>query len=343
MVGAGIAGTTCASELHRFGHDVEIFEMSTKDKAIRPRQMEGSVKLLNNVPAIAPTGHMRRLELHSPNVTVSFNGDLGFFYEIGGINGIEAKARKNTEQLVPIHYSTRIENKMQLQKEFEVIVAADGYRSVIAKEAGLLASRLPRQIGVGVGFTIEGDFNPELIEVWVDNYLSFHGYSYVIPFSKHEASLVSASIGQSINSVTYVTRLKELAHFRDWKLQDSWFDFENWYDFSSYSKDNLYVIGSAASFTEPAFGFGLKWVIQSAKLCAKAIDEKLDFNYLCRKELLSDFRSFEIMRRFSSTADNDDYDNFVKKFNNPVVKKLAESGKSLFKNAWLLRLLFPRI
>lgn len=342
MVGAGIAGTTCAGELHRLGHDVEIFEMSAIDKSTRPRQMEGSVKLLRNIPAIEPTGYIKRLDLHSPNVTASFNGELGFFYEIGGINGIEAKARKNVEQLLSIHYSRRIESRRQLSG-FEVIVAADGYRSMLAKEAGLLVSRIPRQVGVGVGFTIEGDFDPELIEVWVDNYFSFHGYSYVIPFSKHEASLVSASIGKSINSVTYVTRLKELAKFRNWVLQDNWFDFESWYDFSSYSKDDLYVVGSAGSFTEPAFGFGLKWVIQSAKLCAKAIDEKLNFNYLCRKELLSDFRSYEVMRRFFSTAEDDDYDNFVKSLKNPVVRKLAESGKSLFRNTWLMHLLFPRI
>ncbi len=343
VVGAGIAGTTCARELHKLGHEVEIFETSAKDKSTRPRQMEGSIYLLQNIPEIEPHCCMKRIVLHSPNITASLNGKLGFFYEVGGTNGIDAKARKNIEKLLPIHYSTKIESKKRLQGEFEVIVAADGYRSMLAKEAGLLVSRTPKGIGVGVGFTVKGDFDPEFIEVWLDNYFSFQGYSYVIPFSKHEASLVSASSGKTINQATYIERLKELAQLRKWELKGGWVDFESRYDFSVYAQDNLYVVGNAGSFTEPAFGFGLKWAIQSAKLCARAIGENIDYTCLLRKELLPDFESFEVMRKFFDTVGDSDYDNFVKRFKNPLVKKLAESGTSLFKNTWLRRMIFPKI
>lgn len=305
--------------------------------------MEGSVNLFQNIPEIEPDGYMKRIELHSPNVTACGKGNLGFFYEVGGTNGIDARSRKNIEELLPIHYSTKIESKIQLQDKFQVIVAADGYRSTIAQKAGLLVSRTPKKIGVGVGFTVKGDFDPELVEIWLGNSFSNHGYSYVIPFSKHEASLVSASIGRDINQATYVKRLKELAQLRKWELQGRWGDFESWYNFSSYAKDNLYVVGNAGSFTEPAFGFGLKWAIQSAKLCAKAIDENIDYNRLLRKELLADFGSFEIIRKFFDAAENYDYDDFVKSFTNPLVKKLAESGTSLFKNTWLMRMIFPKI
>ena len=40
VIGAGIAGTSCAHELHKLGHEVEIFEMSNREKSIRPRQMD---------------------------------------------------------------------------------------------------------------------------------------------------------------------------------------------------------------------------------------------------------------------------------------------------------------
>jgi digeranylgeranylglycerophospholipid reductase len=226
VVGSGITGTTCALELHKLGHEVEIFEMAAKDEATRPRQMEGSVYLLHNAPEIEQDHLIRSIELHSPNVTASLNGKIGRLYEGGGINGIEAKARKNSEGLLSIHYSTKIKSKSQLQDKFQVIVTADGYRSVIAKEAGLLASRIPRQIGVGAGFTVKGDFDPESIEIWLDNHFSLNGYSYVIPFSKHEASLVSASIGKAVNQAIYRERLKELAQLRNWELHSAWVDFE---------------------------------------------------------------------------------------------------------------------
>ncbi|MGA2681455.1 MAG: NAD(P)/FAD-dependent oxidoreductase [Candidatus Bathyarchaeia archaeon] len=343
VVGAGIAGTTCARELRKLGNEVEIFEMSAKDKSTRPRQMEGSINLLQNIPQIEPDCFMKKIELHSPNVTASVKGNLGFFYEVGGTNGIDARARKNIEKLLPIHYSTKIESKIQLQDEFQIIVAADGYRSTIAKEAGLIVSKEPKRVGVAVGFTVKGDFDPELVEVWFDNYFSYRGYSYIIPFSKHEASLVSASTGVAINRETYADRLKELAQLKKWELQGGWSDFENWYDFSSYAKDNLYVVGNAGSFTEPAFGYGLKWAIQSAKVCAKAINEKLDYDCLLRKKVLADFEFFGLLRKFFDSAEDDDYDNFVKSFTNPLVKKLAGSGTSLFKNKWMMHMIFPKI
>ncbi len=304
--------------------------------------MEGSVNLLQNVPEIEPDGVMKRIELHSPDATASLEGKLGFFYEVGGTNGVDAKARKNLEELLPIHYSTRIESKTQLQDEFEVIVAADGYQSMIAKKTGLLVSTTPKQIGVGVGLNIKGEFDPELIEIWLDESASLHGYSYVIPFSKHEASLVSTSIGNAINHETYFKWANELMQSRNWELQGRWVDFESWNDFSSYAKDNLYVVGNAGSFTETAFGFGLKWAMQSAKLCAKAIDENIDYDNLLRKELFPDLESFEAMRKFFDTAENPDFDRFVKTFKNPLAKKLAESGKSLFKNSWLMHMTFPK-
>jgi len=317
--------------------------MAAKDEATRPGQMEGSVYLLHNTPEIEHDHLIRSIELHSPNVTASLNGKIGGLYEVGGINGIEAKARKNIEGLLPIHYSTKIKSKSQLQDKFQIIVAADGYRSVIAKEAGLLASKMPRQIGVGTGFTVKGDFDPELIEVWLDNYFSLNGYSYVIPFSKYEASLVSVSIGKAVNQAACRERLKELAQLRSWELHSAWVDFESWYDFSSYAKENLYVVGNAGSFTEPAFGFGLKWAIQSARLCARAIHENIDFNVLVRKELFPDFESFQIIRKAFENAKDSDYDRFVKRFKNPFVKKLAESGTSVFQNKWLIRMLFPHV
>jgi len=48
------------------------------------------------------------------------------------------------------------------------------------------------------------------------------------------------------------------------------------------------------------------------------------------------------MRKFFGTAENGDYDNFVKKFKNPIVEKLTESGLSVFKNEWLMGVILPK-
>jgi digeranylgeranylglycerophospholipid reductase len=231
---------------------------------------------------------MRMLEINSPKTRILLEGDVGFFCEIGGENGIEVKARKSIEKFLPVHYSTKVESRKELQENFDAVIAADGYRSMLAREAGL-RSKTPKRVGVAIGFTVKGDFDPESMVIWFGNRFSFHGYAYAIPFSKYEASLVSTSIGKTVDSETYRGRLREIATSRKWQIQDEWIDFESWYDFSSYCRDNIYVIGNAGSFTEPAYGFGLKWAIESAKLCARAIHKKIDFTIWLKRTL---FRSW---------------------------------------------------
>ena len=51
--------------------------------------------------------------------------------------------------------------------------------------------------------------------------------------------------------------------------------------------------------------------------------------------------SFEVLSKFLKNAEDDDYDNFVRRFKNPLVKKLGESGKSVLKSPWLMRRIFP--
>jgi digeranylgeranylglycerophospholipid reductase len=316
--------------------------MASPDEATRPRQMEGSVNFLQNIPEIKTDHRIKRMIMHSPNVTVSLEGKIGYLYEVGGENGIEAKNRRNIEKLLPIHYSTRIRNPEQPKDKFQIIIAADGYRSSLAKAAGLHLSKKPTQIGIGIGYTVRGGFDPEQIEIWLGDYLSSQGYAYVIPFSKHEASLVSTSIGKNINQTTFKEHLNELIKQREWELQDEWVDFESWNDFSTHTKNNLFVIGNAGSFTDPAFGFGLKWAIKSAKLCARAIHENVSFDHLVGKELLRDFEAYKPLRKFFDVATNEDFDKYVKTFDNCLVRKIAGSGRSLFKNKWLIRLLLKK-
>lgn len=328
IIGSGLAGLSCARALHSFGHEVEIFEMMSKDDPTRPRQMEGSVHFLNNVPKLCSDKNMKTLEVCSPSHTILLKGDIGFFYEVGGETGIEARERKITEESIPINYSGKVEKKEQLEDQFDIVVAADGYRSRIALEAGL-RSKTHTQVGIGVGFTVEGDFNPEWMKIWFTNQLSLHGYAYIIPFSTTEASLVSASIGKNIPVKTYRRSLRQLAVLKGWNILDEWVDFESWYDFSSYQKDNLFVVGNAGSFTDPAFGFGLKWGIQSAKLCAEAIYKNLDYNLLIEDKLLPEFDSYKVLRKFFENASDHDYDRFVESLRNPLVRNLVLSERPI--------------
>lgn len=116
---------------------MEIFEKCKKGAPTRPRQMEGAVHFLNNIPNCPYTHEIAKLRFTSKHEKVEIEGKIGYSYEIGGKNGIEAQMRKVIEKDIKINYNSKIVEIDELKNEYDAIVAADGYRSRIAKSMGM--------------------------------------------------------------------------------------------------------------------------------------------------------------------------------------------------------------
>jgi len=99
VVGAGIAGLTCADLLN--GHfDVEIFESTQKNSASRPQQMEGGINYYDFVPELKPLYPIKEIFFSSENRSVTWRGNIGYTYMIGGTEGIDARLRQKLEKEV---------------------------------------------------------------------------------------------------------------------------------------------------------------------------------------------------------------------------------------------------
>jgi flavin-dependent dehydrogenase len=325
IVGAGIAGLTSANLL-REHLDVEIFESCEKNCESRPFQMEGGLNFLDNVPDLKETYPIEYLIFASENEHAEFRGNIGYVYKIGGIDGIDAKLRKSIEKRVKINYATRI-TSIDTLRDFDAIIIADGFRSLLAQNAGF-REKNPTCVGWGLGSTVEGDFEMGKVFSLFDNNYAPGGYLYLIPISPKKASLVSASIESNFQAKKIREKLREYANDNDLRILNEWVDMEKWFTFHTYQKNNIFVIGGAASFTDKAFGFGLKLSIQSAKLSVKAILEKKDYNALLRPQL-RELNIWDRMARVLVTADNRVRDNFVRLTNMPLTRKRIESGKSM--------------
>jgi len=325
VVGAGIAGLTCAHMLK--GHfDVEIFESTQKNSASRPEQMEGGIHYCDFVPELKPLYPIEEVLFSSENHSVIWKGNIGYTYMIGGTEGIDAKLRQKLEKEVNINYSRRI-NSLDELSDFDIIVAADGFRSKIANLAKM-RPHLPRMWGVGIGSTVEGEFNIGSMECTFNADVAPGGYRYLIPISRNRATLASACIARKLDSKKVREKLRDFASARDFKILNEWTDFEKWYDIDTYNKDNIYLIGGAASLTEQCFGFGLKYCIRSAKLCARAINDGSDYNNHL-KPLLKELRFWEKVGRWFIYADNKDYDRLIRLMKISFIRKRAQRGKSI--------------
>lgn len=334
VVGAGIAGLTCAKMLK--GHfDVEVFESAQKNSASRPQQMEGGVHYCGFVPELEPTHPIKELLFSSENRSVMWKGNIGYTYMIGGTEGIDARLRQRLEKEVNIHYARKIGSLNELS-DFDIIVAADGFRSKIAMLAGM-RKKSPRMWGVGIGSTIKGEFKIGRMECTFNTDVAPGGYRYLIPISEDRATLASACIARKLDTKRVRTGLRRFALARGFKILNEWTDFEKWYDIDTYHKDNIYLIGGAASFTDQCFGFGLKYGIQSAKLCAKAIAEGSDYNAHLRP-ILKELRYWEKISGWFIDATNRDYDRMMRLSNLSFIKNRAQKGRSIRAFYRLLRL-----
>jgi flavin-dependent dehydrogenase len=325
VVGAGMAGLTCALDLAE-SHDVEIFEACQQNRESRPLQMEGSLNYLDNVPDLEPTYPVNKLELTSENETATFEGHIGHLFMIGGTDGIDARLRRKVSSRVDILHSSTITD-LDMLSDYDVIVAADGYRSRIALMAGMREERT-EVTGLGIGLTVKGDFEVGNTFSLFDNNYAPGGYLYLIPISEHRASLVSASIGIGLNAAVIRQRLRDFAGYRGCTILKEWADIEKWYHFNSYQKDNIYVIGGAASFTDGTYGFGLKYSLQSARICAQAINSGENYQELLAPVL----KELAFWKRIGSTlvsTSNSEKDIFVRLAKNRIVKNRIERGKSI--------------
>lgn len=325
VVGAGIAGLTCANILNDH-FDVEIFESAQKNSASRPKQMEGGVHYCDFVPELEPLYPIKEILFSSENYSVIWKGNIGYTYMIGGTGGIDARLRKRLEKKVIINYSKCITSLDELS-DFDIIVAADGFRSKIANLAKM-RPHLPRMWGVGIGSTVEGEFTIGSMECTFNADVAPGGYRYLIPISRNRATLASACIAKKLDTKKVRKKLRDFASARDFKILNEWTDFEKWYEFDTYNKDNIYLIGGAASFTEECFGFGLKYSIRSAKLCARAIEDGSDYNNHLTP-VLNELRFWENIGRWFIYANNKDYDRLIRLMKISFVRNRAQRGKSI--------------
>lgn len=325
IVGAGIAGLRCA-ELLKDHADVEIFEARENKKASRPLQMEGGMYYCAFVPDLKPTHTISEIIFSSKKRKATWKGKIGYTYMIGGTEGLDAKLRQEVGKSVKIHHSSKITSLDEL-KDFDIIVGADGYRSKLAQLAGM-RKHSPKMWGVGIGSTVKGNFSIGKLECAFQTDVAPGGYRYLIPISEQKATLASACIARKIDTGNVRDRLREFARARDLNILEEWTDFEKWYDFNTYQKKNIYLVGAAASLSDQSYGFGLKYSIISAKLCAKAIIEDRDYNVLIQP-MLKELRYWENIGGWLINATNKYYDRQVKLANNFLIKNRVKKGKSI--------------
>lgn len=196
IMGAGLAGLSCAIELERNGIQPSIFEKRSQvgDRFINgevfisvfSRPVMDEVRFLSEKHGIyfRPRSNINELTIYSPNHKASLTGPIGFV-------SIRGRHSESLEKQLERHVHTNINFNSEksyddLLGEFTHVVLATG-DAAYAKQIQPFKTGLTATV---MGATVEGDFSRNKVVCWFDNRFAPHsGYGFLIPFSDKEASL----------------------------------------------------------------------------------------------------------------------------------------------------------
>jgi len=349
VIGAGLSGLACALTLERYGITPAVFEARAKSGELFPH-VGGFLQLMNrpvhdqvlllrrrfHLPVV-PLAPLKRIDMHTPNVSKSVTGRLGYFIQRGqDENSLESIFAAHLR--TPVFYNHHADWRT-LARHYDYVVVADG-QPTVPRILGCWQDLLQTRVR---GAIVLGDFDPHTLIMWLNTRYARNTYAYLTPANNKRASLVLI-----VNDATR----DEAEH--NWKLfwEVEKFSYTILQEFSiehtsgsvyPHQVGNILLTGNAGGFIEPFLGFGQLAALRSGVYAGRAIAEGRSYPRLVR-DLHQEVLRNMAFRRILSTLTNEDYDRLVAAVTLPGIKQLIyntnldilpATGQAL---SWLLAL-----
>lgn len=326
IIGAGLAGLSCARELDRRGITAHVFEKKNHAGAIVTygtatlklfdSTLKDSLKYMKNNYhlTLTPLFPLEEICMISPSREASVNGDLGYIF----LRGIEACSLEG-QLACGVNQTIFFDSDVVLQdlaEEYDYVVVASGDCS-IAKAMDLWTTSLNARVRMA---TVVGNFNTGRITMWVNTEFSNHCYCYLLPHSTREATLVLTAENASASDVEYYWKTFLIIEEITYPITQI-LDFEYTLGYvDSLQTGNIYFAGSAAGLTDDFLGFGVFNAVESGILAAKSIAENKKYMNLVHP-LQESVKKYHKFRTTINSYDNEDYDRLLAFLDLPGIKQ----------------------
>lgn len=326
IIGAGVAGLSCAYELEKYGIIPTIYERNgfigeqyehvTSVLDIFHRPIKDSRRYIKKKYDISltPLNTINNLVHFSPNKTTTIKGDFGHFY----LRGRESDSIKN-QLYSHLKKTNIIFNKLadyrELAQRYDYVVIANGI-SNYTEELGCWQSWVNTYIK---GAVVTGNFDPNSLLMWINKEYCKNGYAYLTPFNSKRASIILV--------VTDIVE-KQIDEFWELFFSTENFDYNIISEYKQEHKtgfvyplklNNIYITGNAAGGIDPFLGFGQTNALFYGIFAAISIAQGKNYQKLQSKLQKNNLNLHEFRKAFNQLC-NKDYDLIVSTIGLPGIK-----------------------
>ncbi|KPU44805.1 hypothetical protein OXPF_18910 [Oxobacter pfennigii] len=328
IIGAGIAGLSCAIVLERNGIIPDVFEKNGfigdrephvgADLNIINRPVKDMIKYVKEKCGIdiKPLNAVNLLTHYSPNESTTIKGNFGYFL----VRGKEENSLKGQlySQLkrTPITFNIEV-NYKNLINEYDFVVAADG-KPDIAEELSCFKDWIK---GFVKGAVIEGSFNPNELVMWINHTYCKNGYAYLTPYNEKRASLELYVPDVDKNQLDYYWDLFLSQEGLRYKIIETFKVKHTSGDVYPHRVNNIFLAGNTGGAIDPFLGFGALKSVYMGAMAAKAIVDGTDYEELIKDIYTLNLRLYEFRKAFNRAGHNN-YDLLVKLIGFPGVKPI---------------------
>jgi flavin-dependent dehydrogenase len=336
IIGAGVAGISCALECERLGMPAEIFERHHSAGWIWPsvsvwpdiftrRYSHDPLKYLKDSYNINIKASLdaKKYIMKSPKAEVTIEGNLGIsFFRGKEVNSIENQLLRELCK-TPVHYNT-LANYKELSEKYDYVVVATG-KDHEAKELGVW--EMDERISIIGGIAL-GSFSHDTSTIYFNREYSGSGYARLSSFSDSQAILSLYIIDNGNFDLQQLDVNRKFQLFLEKEKLDS---LELMYRLitpsfstgkvSRFQIGNVLLAGRSAGLTDRVLGTGGIEAIISGVLAARAVILGEDYAKLL-SPIKEHIENISILRKYTTNFTNEDFDKMVSVLGTHGIKQL---------------------
>lgn len=333
IIGAGPAGCYSAYLLAKSGHSVQVYEKQPKIGS--PVQCTGILsdyfKSLMDPKEDFVLNKVKKTRIYSPNndfvetklktnyvvCRKKFDNYLANLAKKQGVKfhlNHSFKSFKNVENklLITVNHKNVFKRVTS-----DILIGADGPLSPVAKSAGLFKKRQ-----FVIGTQIEAKLKNDNV---VEFYPYLGCYAWIVPVDSKTVR-IGVSGYKNTKKIFHKFALEKIGIDYDKKTIENQSGIIPVFNpFVKVQKNNVYLIGDAATFVKATSGGGINQSLKAAKILTYCINNNKNYNIEWKKELFANLFTHLTAHKIMTKFKDNDWNDLIKYFNEPKLKNILYS------------------